>query len=344
LGVTPRQLVHATPAFKAPPRAPRDLWVLPWAQSRFPQEIAELKARYPMDLAKPPECLLEPLPTHGDRYETGTFIDMWGNEYVNVQPGVAGEVKRPQIRDEQWRDASRIRFPRELQTLDVDKVNAFCAGTDKFVSTDFSPQPFQLLQFLRGTEDLLTDLMVRPPRMMEFLDNVHNFYCETLALWAESDVDALNIVDDWGAQNALLIPPALWREVFKPLYRDYIDIAHRRGKKIFMHSDGHLLEILEDLVELGLDAVNSQIFCMGPERLRPYAGRITFWGEMDRQGLLCFGSPADVEAAVRRVQDNLWKDGGCIAQLEFGAGARPENVLATYRAWDSLFRGEGVKS
>jgi uroporphyrinogen decarboxylase len=185
------------------------------------------------------------------------------------------------------------------------------------------------------------DLMDRPPRMMAFLDDVHNFYCETLELWAKSDVDALNMVDDWGAQNALLIPPDLWRDVFKPLYRDYIGIAHRSGKKMFMHSDGHILEILGDLVELGLDAINCQIFCMGPERLRPYAGRITFWGEMDRQRLLCFGSEGDIEAAVRSVGDNLWRNGGCIAQLEFGAGAKPGNVLMTYRTWDRLAKEGG---
>ena len=71
-----------------------------------------------------------------------------------------------------------------------------------------------------------------------------------------------------------------------PLYRDYIEIAHGRARKIFMHSDGHTLAIYPDLLELGLDAINSQPFCMGVEHLAPYAGRITFWGEIDRQHLL----------------------------------------------------------
>ena len=57
-----------------------------------------------------------------------------------------------------------------------------------------------------------------------------------------------------------------------------------------MHSDGNILKIYPQLIELGLDAINSQIFCMGVENLEPFAGKITFWGEMDRQHLLVNGS------------------------------------------------------
>ncbi len=69
------------------------------------------------------------------------------------------------------------------------------------------------------------------------------------------------------------------------------EIAHAAGKKLFMHSDGHILAIYPDLVEIGIDAVNSQIFCMGVEKLAPFAGRITFWGEIDRQHLLAHATP-----------------------------------------------------
>jgi uroporphyrinogen-III decarboxylase len=127
----------------------------------------------------------------------------------------------------------------------------------------------------------------------------------------------------------------LWRELFKPLYRDYIEIAHRAGKRAFMHSDGYILPILQDLVDLGLDALNSQIFCMGTEALSAFRGRITFWGEIDRQHLLAVAPVAEVEAAVLDVADRLASRGGVIAQCEFGPGARPENVEAVFRAWDA---------
>ena len=157
-----------------------------------------------------------------------------------------------------------------------------------------------------------------------------------MEIWAETDVDGLFFMDDWGAQRSLLISPTMWRELFKPLYRDYIDLAHSKGKKIFMHSDGYIVDILPDLIELGIDAVNSQLFCMGLDSLEEFRGKICFWGEIDRQHLLPKGSRADIENAVKEVYDHLFHTGGVIAQCEFGAGANPDNVRAVFEAWNSL--------
>ncbi|GIX07793.1 MAG: hypothetical protein KatS3mg115_2196 [Candidatus Poribacteria bacterium] len=101
-------------------------------------------------------------------------------------------------------------------------------------------------------------------------------------------------MDDWGSQTALLISPAQWREFFKPLYADYCRILHAADKFVFFHSDGHIEAIYGDLIEIGVDAINSQLFCMNIERLgRLYRGKVTFWGEIDRQGVLAFGTPQD---------------------------------------------------
>jgi uroporphyrinogen decarboxylase len=160
---------------------------------------------------------------------------------------------------------------------------------------------------------------------------------EVCYLWACSEVDALNFMDDWGSQRALLISPRQWREIFKPLYREYVEIAHRHGKYIFMHSDGYIADIIPDLVGLGVDALNSQVFCMGVEELGSrFGGKITFWGEIDRQHLLPEATPAEIVEAVRRAHAAFWRDVGAIAQCEFGAGARPENVLQVFETWDKL--------
>lgn len=124
-----------------------------------------------------------------------------------------------------------------------------------------------------------------------------------------------------------------------PLYRDYINIAHSHNKKIFMHSDGNILLIYPELIGLGLDAINSQLFCMGIENLKPFAGKITFWGEIDRQYLLPYGSADEIQAGVQKIYDNLWKNGGCIAQCEFSIGGKPKNVYKVYSAWDEISSG-----
>ncbi len=144
------------------------------------------------------------------------------------------------------------------------------------------------------------------------------------------------MIDDWGTQNNMLINPRTWREVFRPIYKEYADIAHAAGKKIFMHSDGNILEIYPDLIEVGIDALNSQIFCMGLDKLASFKGRITFWGEMDRQHILPNGTEEEVATAVQQVYDHLFASGGLIAQCEFGPGANPANVRALYAAWDKM--------
>jgi len=240
-------------------------------------------------------------------------------------------VKNPQLKD--WAQARNLRFPRERLEVDLAAVSAFCRGTDRFVLAGTCPRPFERLQFLRGSENLYLDLNQPSRELLEFLERLHAFYMEELEIWAGTEVDALTFMDDWGSQRSLLVAPQLWRDLFKPLYADYISLAHDHGKHAFMHSDGHITEIIPDLIEIGLDAVNSQVFCMGVEELgERFAGEITFWGELDRQQILPRGTPAEVRDAALKMRDALYRDGGLIAQCEFGPGARPENIRAFFEA------------
>ena len=318
-------------------RAPRQLWRLPWSESRYGAEIAALLRDYPEDLWGAPGFYREASPERGDRYAVGEYTDEWGCTFVGIQAGVIGEVKHPLVIDEGWADAGKVRIPYEELSLDIGKVNEYCkAHSDAFLLSACLARPFERLQFIRGTEQLFIDLMDPPPGLLRFLEKMHAFSCEAMEMWGKTEVDALYFMDDWGAQHNLLIPPRIWRRLFKPLYKDYIDIAHRCGKKAFMHSDGHTLAIYPDLIELGLDAFNSQLFCIGPENLAQYKGKITFWGEFDRQHLLPEGTTEEVRQGVRRVKELLWNQGGCIAQLEFGPGAKPQNVRTVFETWDEL--------
>jgi hypothetical protein len=129
------------------------------------------------------------------------------------------------------------------------------------------------------------------------------------------------------------------------MYRDYCDLAKKAGKKVFFHSDGYIMDIYEDLIEIGVDAANSQLFCMPIEQIgRRFRGRITFWGEIDRQHILPLGKPADVRNAVARVRRALDDGrGGVIAQCEWGVNNPRENIEAVYEAWEddgSVVRGQ----
>lgn len=328
-----RELVTRTLRFDAPDRVPRQLWLLPWAELNHPQAVARVRERYADDVVSSPLFLTEPLRVQGGRHAVGTYVDEWGCVFENVIEGIIGEVKEPILAD--WSNLERLRAPRERLTVDRDEVNRFCAATDAFVLSGVFPRPFEQLQFLRGTENLLCDLLERPGELDALMRILHEFYLEELEVWASTDVDGLMFMDDWGSQASLLISPRLWRSMFRPLYEEFFRIAKARSKFIFFHSDGYILDILEDFVELGVDAINSQIFLHGLEEVGSrFAGRITLWGDFDRQHLLPKGTPDEIRDAARAMREHLWRDGGLIAQCEFGPGAQPENVEAFLASWE----------
>lgn len=340
--MTSRELVYRTLDFEMQEgdRIPRHMWWLPWAEENHPGAVSALQQEFPDDICNAPGFQTMPVNANvtGGMFAVGTYIDEWGCIFENKQSGIIGEVKTPIVED--WDDTSKVHIPEEALSIDINQVNAFCKETDQFVVAGACQRPFERLQFIRGTENLYMDLALEDEGLDAFLKQMHEFHLKELEVWSKTDVDALFIMDDWGTQKSLLINPEMWRKVFKPLYKDYITLAHDAGKRIFMHTDGYIVDIYPDLIKLGLDAINSQVFCMTPETLSQFAGQITFWGEMDRQWILPEGTVKEVELAVERVYENLFKNGGVIGQCEFGPGAKPENVHALYAAWNRCNQAE----
>ena len=327
----------STLEFRNTTRVPRQLWVLPWARMFEGEKLSEIQAKFPDDIIwdMPVPYKDKPKIT-GDPYETGTYVDEWGCEFTSIHRGYVGEVKSSLVNEGNWEDADKVRFPEEILSVDVEAVNKYCAKTEKFVvQTDFV-RPFERLQFIRGTPNLFIDIATENEGMLKFARKLHEFNCAVMEMWARTDVDALFMMDDWGSQQTLLINPDAWVKLFKPMYADYCAIARRHGKKIFMHSDGHTLQIIPHLIEIGVDAANLQIFCIGVDNLRPFNGKLTFWGEIDRQWILPHGTRDEVKSAVRSVFETLWDNGGCVAQCEFGPGARPENVYEVFETWSKM--------
>lgn len=331
-----RKLVYRTLDFEmqAGDRIPRHLWWLPWAEEHYPGAVRSIQKEFPDDICNAIGFQTMPVNANGvgDMYAVGTYVDEWGCIFENRQSGIIGEVKTPIVED--WNDTGKVHIPEEALSINISQVNAFCKETDLFVIAGACQRPFERLQFIRGTEELYCDLAMEDKGLDVFIKQMHEFYMKELDVWSKTDVDALFIMDDWGTQKSLLIHPDMWRKIFKPLYKEYISFAHDAGKKIFMHSDGYIVDIYPDLIELGLDAINSQVFCMTPETLSQFAGEITFWGEMDRQWILPEGTKEEVGEGVERVYENLYRNGGVIGQCEFGPGANLGNVRALYEAWN----------
>ncbi len=343
--MTGRERVIRALEFKKPDRVPRDLWWLPAVEMFREEELEKLLHEFPMDIDYPDftpgvakvqqDSNLPNFTVYGlENPVVGSYIDEWGSIWNVREDGVIGEVKDPVLKDLDRINA--LQPPWDfLETTNLSTVDRQCRESDKFMISGITARPFERLQFLRGTENLYKDLIKNKAEIMEVRDIVHSYHLAHIEKWLETEVDALWLMDDWGGQDNLLIPPEIWREFFKPLYKEYCDLIHDAGKYVFFHSDGCIEKVFEDVVEVGIDAINSQLFTMDLEKIADtIKGEITFWGEIDRQYLLPFGEPAEVKAGVRKIRGFLdGEDGGLIAQCEWGKNDPDENVRAVFEAW-----------
>ena len=340
--MTSRERVIRTLKHREVDRAPRELWTLPGVNMFRQAELDALLTEFPVDFTGPGIHYNKGRRESGTPCVIGTNVDAWGCEWRVKEDGVIGEIKHAMFADG-YEELDMYQAPWELiEGLDRTDVALHCAATDKFVLASTETRPFERMQFLRGTEDLFCDLALDDPDVYRLRDKLHEFFLTEMRFWASTPVDGVSFMDDWGTQRSLLISPEKWRQFFKPLYRDYCDILHAAGKYAFFHSDGFIEAIYPDLIDVGVDAVNSQLFCMDIEKLgREYAGKITFRGEIDRQRLLPFGTEEEVREGVRRVHRALCPDGrltGVIAQCEWGTHDPAGNVRAVFDEWDRLAR------
>jgi uroporphyrinogen decarboxylase len=320
-------------------RLPRDLWMVPYIYQYRQKELDRFRELFPVDLTYPSGMHYgKSHYVKGEAYRKGSYTDEFGTIWEELEDGVTGEVKKPIIQS--MNDLDRYRLPWELlDEADFSGQTQAYGETDKFVIAGSYVRPFERMQFLRGTENLFVDIALEDPLFLQLRDRLHEFNLREMKMLAAQAVDAISFMDDWGSQRSLLISPASWRKYFKPMYREYCDIMHAAGKFVFFHSDGHTEAIYDDLIEIGVDAYNSQLFCMDIEMLgEKYKGKITFWGELDRQGILPFGTEEDVRESVRRLGRAMMtpRRTGFIAQCSWETVTPLANVIAGYDEFNRL--------
>lgn len=175
---------------------------------------------------------------------------------------------------------------------------------------------FETAWALRGYEQMLVDLALNPDLVERILDIPYHYHLAAAKRLTQMGVDMIWVGDDIGAQDTMLISPKMWRKFLKPRMANFIEelkIINPRVKVAY-HSDGAIYPVIPDLIEIGVDVLNPiQPASMDPARLkREYGDRICFWGSIDEQHTLPFGSPADVSAEIKARLDTLGRQGGLI--------------------------------
>jgi uroporphyrinogen decarboxylase len=208
------------------------------------------------------------------------------------------------------------------------------ANPDGFFVARIGFSLFERAWTLSGMEDLLAAMVLDKPFAHRLLDRILEFNLGIIERACSYPVDVMSFGDDWGQQHGLLMGYRLWCEFIRPRIEQMYVLAKRHGKYVRIHSCGKVDELFPDLIERGVDIFNPfqpeviDVF----EAKRKYGRDLSFHGGISTQRTLPYGTPQQVRDEVRRLMDEVGKEGGLIAAPAHAipGDAKPENMAAMF--------------
>ncbi|MFO7947193.1 MAG: uroporphyrinogen decarboxylase family protein [Armatimonadota bacterium] len=333
--MTSRERILAAIEFKGPDRCPIHHYIFPGAIWKHGEKLLDLVEKYPDDFDN--ENIKRNTRKRGadeTMDDVVEWTDAWGTVWRRLRGYTSGEVLKPAIPDwDAWADYEFPPHPDESHYRDfADEVKQ--RHPEEFVRGRGGGF-FQLMQHMRGPANYFLDLAEDNEGVHELADRMVEYNLYSIERYLDAGVDAISFGDDWGAQNELLISPQMWRDFFKPRYARMFEPIRDAGVHVWFHTDGWILEIIEDLIEIGVTILNPQHPCMGDERVAEICGgRICIRTDIDRQWAIPFGTQEDIENAVKSaIRAFGTYNGGCMLHGEVGQEVPFENIKALYAAF-----------
>ncbi len=206
---------------------------------------------------------------------------------------------------------------------------------------------FEQSWYIRGFEDMLTDLLAAPEVAHYFFERTAAFQKVVAEQFARAGADIIIAGDDVAGQSGLLMNIETWREFLKPRLAATVRAVKAANPRafVFYHSDGNVEPLIPDLIEIGIDILNPvQPECMDPAAIkRRYGKQLSFWGTVSVQKTMPFGTPEDVRREVRaRIRDVARGGGLILAPAHVLNPEVPwENIVAFFEAADTTPVPEG---
>lgn len=280
--------------------------------------------------------------------ENETITDDWGirkqyspesETFFVADSPLKGEISVNRIRAYPWPD------PHSIVPLDglLERIRE-AKSRDDYAIVLALPTNFILTSMeLRGFEDWYMDFGWNKTCLGFLFDQILEIQleiCDRILSAVGDQVDVVVNFDDLAMQDRLLVSPASFKELLKPRLKRLFDFIHSKTPaKLLHHSDGAIQPILDDLIEIGVDAINPvQVSARGmgdlPLLKRKFGDRITFWGGIDTQHLLPFATPQEVYSQVQRTIEEMNVDGGYVlcSVHNIQNDVPPENVVAMFDA------------
>ncbi len=332
-----RERVQKAIKFDYPDRAPISHAILPAAQLKYGQALNDILTMVHEDFGWTylPDMKREDYPP---LYKAGMNRDDFGTLWKVEMEGMCGIPVEFPLDD--WGKYDNFKWPDfGAGPPKARQYSGHMAG----ISEDYYARGawitfFEQMQQIRGMENLLMDLAFPSVKIERFVDDLLAFNLKWIDRWLAHAYDGLHFADDWGTQDALMISPQLWRKIFKPVYRNMFEKVKGAGLDIHFHSDGQIIDIIPDLLDIGVDVLNCQAVVIGMDLLKKeFAGKVCFRTDLDRQKIMPFGTPSEVKVHILDLVDHLGRpNGGIIACGEIGPDIPLENIKVMYETFMNL--------
>jgi len=271
------------------------------------------------------------------------YTDPWGCVWETTDNGTTGTVTKPAL--ENWDDFDTFRppDPEHFSGWTAIDWEAEAAGLARACKEGRLVRgglrhghTFLTLTYIRGYENLLYDMADEEPRLYELIRMVEEFNAATVKRYIDLGVEWMGYAEDLGMQVGPMLSPDQFVKYIKPSYKRLIAPARRAGCVIHMHSDGDIRELVEHLIEGGVEAINLQDLVNGIDWIREHlTGKVCVDLDVDRQKVTRFGTPARVDALIREEVEKLGSgQGGLMLNHGLYPGIPLENVKALMDAME----------
>jgi hypothetical protein len=270
--------------------------------------------------------------SRGKRGQVGQYTDNWGCTWELREGSRQCRLIHSPLAD--IGRLAKYQPPTEiLKKCNLSSVSRQCSRTPRFVLAMCESRPFQRLCWLRSRSAAVGDLRKDSKPMRKLLAMVHEFCLREVELWCGSDVDGIALADGWWTEQPS-IDLALWRASFKPIYRQLCELIRKADKFVFFDVQGPCQEVLDDLIEIGVDAVGANWLQMPLEELVPkYRDKVTFWaglGGKDASEL----TPEIARESVRRLRRAIdGSQGGLISRFVWTPGTTFKTMVTFFEYW-----------
>jgi uroporphyrinogen decarboxylase len=338
--MTPRERILAALGHRAPDRTPTDAWFHDEVERQLKayyrtddwREVLEdlgivgwagkgVKLRVPEYEARARERSYKQMKRRGVWADERTYADEWGVTYRIGESGWYEEwVSGPLVAadGEDLSAVERLAVPSAaniVEPADYPGQVRRLKGEQRFVSGGIS-NPYKTAWQLRGMDNVLADYLVNREFLEALYDRLYALYTEMAVRMARAGVDMVTVTGDIAMQDRIIMGPDTWRQVDKPRMARLVAACREVNPDVFMfiHSDGDVTDLMDDLVEIGFNVINPiQPECMDPVAVkRRYGSRITIHGGVSIQQTMPKGSPAEVRAEIEELIRKCGYDGGLV--------------------------------